>query len=225
MLAGKFWNDIRAIYRNFFLLLTMLGVRTMTQLFSYVVDHDHGYAPNPFNGICTLVHCKFGGLYRKRNIVEMADEGDWILGSGGSSRQSAGLGKIIYFMRVDEKLEFGAYLNDRRFRGRDDHNDWGNGNLFALVSFRYFYFGKNALDVLTIPQKIPLKGLFKKGPGYRRDFPLASLKALIKWFGKTYEIGMHGDPCTSNCTSLKTRFRPTTCSTRTGASLPLRTCR
>ncbi|MBW2740862.1 MAG: hypothetical protein JRE64_18905 [Deltaproteobacteria bacterium] len=24
------------------------------KLYSYVVDHDYGYAPNPFDGYCTL---------------------------------------------------------------------------------------------------------------------------------------------------------------------------
>ena len=181
----------------------------MTQLFSYVVDHDHGYAPNPRDGICTLVHCKFGGVSRKRNIVEMAEVGDWVLGSGGSSHQSAGTGKIIYLMRVDEKLEFNKYLSDSRFIGRDDHNDWGHGNKFALVSFHYFYFGKNALSSAKVPHSIPVMHLFKKGPGYRRDFPTASLRELTRWFESTYEIGNHGDPCTSNSGSLQPLFRPT----------------
>ena len=57
----------------------------MTKLYSYVVDHDYGHNPNPYGGICTLVHCKCGGEIHKRNIVEMAEVGDWILGSGGMS--------------------------------------------------------------------------------------------------------------------------------------------
>jgi hypothetical protein len=28
-------------------------------LFSYVVDHDEGYSPNPVGGFCTLANCKF----------------------------------------------------------------------------------------------------------------------------------------------------------------------
>ena len=27
-------------------------------LFSYVIEHDLGFAPNPFHGVCTLACCK-----------------------------------------------------------------------------------------------------------------------------------------------------------------------
>ena len=43
----------------------------MAKLFSYVVDHDYGFAPNPFGGFCTLAKCKYGTT--KRNIVELAE--------------------------------------------------------------------------------------------------------------------------------------------------------
>ena len=59
----------------------------MASLFSYVVDHDLGFAPNPLDGFCTLVHCKFGGAGGPVNIVELAEEQDWVLGSGGQSEQ------------------------------------------------------------------------------------------------------------------------------------------
>lgn len=186
----------------------------MTTLFSYVVDHDHGYAPNPHGGICTLVHCKFGGVNGKRNIVELAKVGDWILGSGGRSRQSAGNGKILYFMRVDEKLEFGHYLRDARFVGREDHADRGDGNKFALVSHHYFYFGQNAISGSVLPPTIPLQRLFKKGPNFRRDFPTSSLRRLVTWFERTYEVGMHGDPCTAKTAAIKPTMRLTRCCSR-----------
>lgn len=72
----------------------------MPKLFACVVDHDLGFAPNPFGGICTLAKCKFGG--KKRNIIELAEVGDWIAGTGAADiRKSAGHGKLIYAMRVD----------------------------------------------------------------------------------------------------------------------------
>lgn len=52
------------------------------QLFSYVVDHDEGFAPNPAGGLCTLAYCKFSHS-GKRNLVEMAADGDWVVGNGG----------------------------------------------------------------------------------------------------------------------------------------------
>lgn len=40
----------------------------MATLFSFVVNHDYGFAPNPFGG-CKLAKCKHGS--KKRNIVEL----------------------------------------------------------------------------------------------------------------------------------------------------------
>ncbi len=80
----------------------------MPKLFSYVMDHDLGFAPNPFGGFCTLAKCKFGSS--RRNIVDLAEECDWIAGTGGADQtKSAGHGKLIYAMRVDEKISLGKY--------------------------------------------------------------------------------------------------------------------
>jgi hypothetical protein len=86
----------------------------MAKYFSYVVDHDYGYAPCPFGGVCTLAKCKYGSIKCKsgtrRNIVELAEEGDWIAGTGGVDLdKSAGHGKLIYAMRVDEKITLREY--------------------------------------------------------------------------------------------------------------------
>src|SRR6266566_24848 len=87
----------------------------MPKLFSYVVDHDLGYAPNPFGGFCTLAKCKYGTVRSRngsirRNIVELAEEGDWIAGTGGVDlSKSAGHGKLIYAMRVDEIISLAEY--------------------------------------------------------------------------------------------------------------------
>ena len=95
-------------------------------LFSYVVDHDLGFAPNPYLGYYTLVHFKFSEAGGRRNIVELAEVGDWILGTAGTGKQSAGHGKLIYVMRVDEKHTFDDFLADRRFRGRSDWVNFGS---------------------------------------------------------------------------------------------------
>ena len=183
----------------------------MPKLFSYVVDHDYGYAPNPSKGTCSLVHCKFGGLGGKRNIVEMADEGDWILGTGGSGRHSAGNGRIIYAMRVDRKIPFSQYLSDPAYAGRNDCHDLGHGNLFALLSNHFFYFGRNALDVDRLPSGIDRSRLFKYGMGYRSDMPPPQMRLLIKWLEKTFRPGVHGHPCSGQLSEIdgviRVRFR------------------
>ena len=59
----------------------------MSALFSYVVDRDLGFAPNPYGGFCTLAHCKFS-ISGKKKIVELAKIGDWIAGTGGLVRSA-----------------------------------------------------------------------------------------------------------------------------------------
>jgi hypothetical protein len=41
-----------------------------------------GYAPRPFGRYCTPAKCKYGSG-RFKNVVELAEEGDWIAGTGG----------------------------------------------------------------------------------------------------------------------------------------------
>jgi hypothetical protein len=179
----------------------------MATLFSYVVDHDLGFAPNPYVGYCTLVHCKFGGRGGRRNIVEMAEVGDWIMGTGGRNHDSAGNGTLIFLMRVDEIMPFEKFLRDLRFQGRRDCIDRGSGNKRALISRRYFYFGRNALTISELPSEFTTRELEKKGPGFRRDYPPTLLRRLLRWFERNFEIGMHGDPCGSRNRSFRLRRR------------------
>lgn len=175
-------------------------------MYSYVVDHDLGFAPNPEANYCTLVHCKFGGEGGRRNIVELADLGDWILGTGGESKDSVGNGKVVYLMRVDEKPTFQKFLSDRRFQGRFDCQDCGRGNRFALISQKYFYFGRNAPSISSLPKQLA-RNLEKKGPGYRRDYPADLLPQLVRWFERKYLNGMHGDPCGNGADTRQPRMR------------------
>jgi len=110
-------------------------------------------------------------------------------------------------MRVDRKWLFDQYLHDAHFAGREDRIDWGHGNKFALVSHHYFYFGKNAIAKSELPPTLPIERLFKRGPGFRRDFPPSALRSLTEWFDCTYETGMHGDPCASAKVALQPRRR------------------
>src|SRR4051812_12384265 len=86
-------------------------------LYSYVVEHDNGHAPNPYFCVCTLCKCKFRKQVGKpRNVVELAVVGDWIIGTGGANlKKSTGHGTLVYAMRVDEKLTRERYFSDPRF--------------------------------------------------------------------------------------------------------------
>lgn len=167
----------------------------MTTLFSYVVDHDTGFAPNPYGGFCTLVHCKHEARSGRRNVVELAQKGDWIIGTGGQSKKSCGNGRVVYIMRVDDKIPFRDYLRDARFHGRADRKDRGGGNKYALISKTFFYFGVNAIRVSDIHAANLDHPIEKKGPGFRKDFPESFIRQLAAWVQGKYEVGMHGEPC------------------------------
>lgn len=80
-------------------------------LYSYVVRYDSGFAPNPFYGVCTLATCK--GLIRGH-----ADVGDWLVGVGSASQKIQQGGRLVYAMRVSEKITFNEYYNDLRFQAK-----------------------------------------------------------------------------------------------------------
>jgi Nucleotide modification associated domain 2 len=54
-------------------------------LYSYIVTHDTGFAPNPFFGFCTLACCKPG-------IRKHADKLDWIVGLTPKAQEN----KVVY---------------------------------------------------------------------------------------------------------------------------------
>lgn len=88
----------------------------MQRLFTYLMTHDSGFAPNPFHGVLTLATCKPGIRRTKR-------PGDWVAGLASATlvRRSGELGVtikpngLVYLMRVSEVLPLGDYFNDPRF--------------------------------------------------------------------------------------------------------------
>ena len=166
----------------------------MPKVFSYVVDHDHGYAPNPFGGFCTLAKCKYGK--KKRNIVELVQEGDWIAGTGGADlKKSAGHGRLIYAMRVDQKMSLSEYCQAYQGKRVDAEHVVSEDGRFALISRHFFYFGRNAIDISEIPQDHLDHDFEKKGPGHRSDFSQEFIEDFVSWLEATFKRGVHGPPC------------------------------
>ena len=127
-------------------------------------------APCPFGDFCTLAKCKYGTIKCKtgtrRNIVELAEEGDWIAGTGGVDLgKSAGHGKLIYALRVDEKITLREYCEGNQGNRIDAGFDIPVKDRFALISYHYFYFGRNAIDISDIPQAHLDHPFEKTGPG------------------------------------------------------------
>lgn len=170
----------------------------MATLYSYVVEHDLGNAPNPFGGYCTLAKCKYSKSRWRKNVVELAEAGDWVAGTGGADlRKSAGHGRLIYAMRVDEKMPLSVYFHDKRFRGRKDNTpDSANRNdRFVLISQHFFYFGRNAIGIADMPCEHLPHSLEKKGPAYRKDFSQSFIDDFARWLKQNYTVGIHGLPC------------------------------
>lgn len=76
------------------------------RLYRYVIDHDKGFAPNPFFNVCTLACCK--PVIRKG-----AELGDVIVGYGPAKYDLSG--RIIYWMMVDEIMTFDDYWDEPEF--------------------------------------------------------------------------------------------------------------
>ena len=141
-------------------------------LFSYIVDHDTGYAPNPSNGVCTLAYCK----HPMRPHVQ---EGDYVIGLGKKESGNC----VVYAMRVTETLEHDLYLRDRRFEDRwGDYDDPNSKEEIrqasrVLISADFVYWSG---DGPPLPEC--LRGLIVERQGYKSKINDPLIPAFIEWF-------------------------------------------
>ena len=75
-------------------------------LYTYIVEHDMGFAPNPFFGTCSLAACK--PIIRRRASV-----GDYIMGTGSAKRRRSG--HLVFWMQVSEIITFDDYWRRPEF--------------------------------------------------------------------------------------------------------------
>lgn len=177
----------------------------MTSLFSYCITHDHGAAPNPFWGVCTLVICK-------PKIRRVAQVGDWVVGTGSADSPIGDIrGSIVYAMKVTGRMSVQQYEthaqkhlpnkipdwysgDPRRMVGdaiydfdhdppkvrksiHDESNRARNlGGQYALLSEHFYYFGDR-------PRQLPerLLGLVKRGPAHRSCVNAEYLGPFLEW--------------------------------------------
>ncbi|WP_296271756.1 hypothetical protein [Pseudomonas sp. UBA6323] len=189
----------------------------MPKIYSYVIVHDSGFAPNPYGGVCTLATCK-------PVIRRTAKIGDWLVGTGSTTKGFSG--KVIYAAQIDTVLamaEYGAsqafemkqpvpsgtieqrcgdniYFQDCNgtwFQRENEHHcprhmnhDLAGKNV--LISVRFWYFG-------SAPQPLPerLAGIVKLGPGHKITDSKDSVVALERWLsgftpGQASAPGLNG---------------------------------
>jgi hypothetical protein len=81
------------------------------RIHTYVVQHDKGFAPNPFWGFCTLACCK-------PRIRNRAAEGDIVMGFGSASKEVGLSGRVIYWMKVGKIISFDTYWSDPKYASK-----------------------------------------------------------------------------------------------------------
>lgn len=79
------------------------------RIHSYIIDHDLGFAPNPFFGVCTLAACK-------PKIRKYAQIGDYVIGTG--SKPNKLNGHIIYWMKIEDIVDINEYWHSDEFQSK-----------------------------------------------------------------------------------------------------------
>lgn len=184
----------------------------MTKLYTYVMRHDTGLAPNPFWKCCTLAVCT------PNHQGSRAVPGNFIAGF----RDKASAYKMVYLMEISERIHMNEYYLDKRFArkkpiidgtrrqqcgdnfySQDKNDEWiQHPNLhhgvdmlekdtkhpFVFVARRFWYFGRDAVE---IPHEVlRLAG----GRGARCNHPIGLADQFIDWVKANYSMGLHALP-------------------------------
>ena len=109
---------------------TGAGRDRVNLLYSYVVETDSGFAPNPFFGVCTLACCKpairravGARLLRQSGRVEIRElrsdepgyirsQNIWVFGLTGASLWDRPRRSVVYAMQVTDVLDFESYFEE-----------------------------------------------------------------------------------------------------------------
>ncbi len=99
----------------------------MASVYIYVVKYDFGFAPNPFDGVCTFACCK-------PVIRRVARPGDWLIGMGGKNLKATG--RCIFAMQVTGAMTFDEYWLSPGFRTKQPVR---NGSRRAMVGDNIYW--------------------------------------------------------------------------------------
>ncbi len=193
----------------------------LARVFSYVVEHDLGFAPNPYGTFCTLAYCK-------PEIRRTAAVGDYVIGTGATSE--ALQNSMIYWMRIDEIIHFDEYWRDARFArkkpklngsrilrfGDNIYHLNHNGDVIQEDSFHSEHEGRTSLpnlkrdvgktakiligkdfsyfgrEALRVPHG--LRYFIKKGPGHKCKFSGQQVDEIVTWLEQVGVQGFVGIP-------------------------------
>ena len=190
--------------------------------FRYRMDHDYGFAPNPFWGTLTLATCK-AQIRRNKSLTF----GDWIVGLGSKAMGNEGM--VVYVAQVDEIITFDQYWEDVRFQVKKAdikgslmqmygdnvyhtvngkvvqepcaHSNDANGKhkrsdisgKNVLLCKRFFYFGDEAF---LLPEEFEYIGNTGNPRATKyKDLDDDQINCFVSWLEANYTTGIHGDPC------------------------------
>ena len=186
-----------------------------TVLRSYKMTSDRGFAPNPYEGFLTLATCKPG-------IRKCHEIGHWLAGFTSKSLNCDEIRneKLVYLAKIDDKFPMEEYYekypqkrdclsadniyvmqdgiwklkNDSIHNKNQQNKDLSGKNV--LVARHYYYFGRNALDIQEVREKIKIP-LGQSAYGCLTTGELAA--DFINWVKKEAEKmrpqdGMLGEP-------------------------------
>lgn len=160
----------------------------MGKHYSYRIDHDKGFAPNPYNEVCTLSGCKTRKKDGTRNIENLAQNNNWIIGIGGNNTGKPD--KLIYAMKVKENISYDEFL--KKYPGKSKYLSRKKAGERVLVSKNFYYLGNKAIN---LPDK--LSHLITNAQGYKtKSISDKDIKLLEKHLHKKgfEEYGKYGEP-------------------------------
>jgi hypothetical protein len=191
-------------------------VDKVPDLFSYIVESDNGFSPNPFGGVCTLA-CS------KPKIRYYARIGDWIIGTTIGPKKDS----LVFAMQISRALTFDLYWKYPEYQSKKPNKDnvtgdniYKNGehvdliqipNLFhsekhfksdtsvnrVLISKTFYYFGK---DAPAIPDQY--KSIISPAQGYTQIKPTSknsmAVSVFLIWLRDNFKEGVNGEPAKSD---------------------------
>ena len=177
----------------------------MVALFSHVVRHDDGAAPNPYWGVCSLAICK-------PKIRKKARLHDWIVGTGSKNSPVGDVSQqVVYAMKVTRRVTMRDYDRIARTELPGKLPDWCNADFrrrvgdsiydfsttpatirpsvhdernrkkdlsgeYVLLSTHFWYFGDQAV---ALPDD--LRSIIKTGQGHKRIEHQATIARFQQW--------------------------------------------
>lgn len=116
-------------------------------IFSYVITHDSGFAPNPFGGFLTLATCK-------PRVRQGARKGDYIVSTGSSA--TVGNHKLVYAAQVADIVLLADYgtISDYEIKRPSTRGEWWHkhgDNIYFIIDGQWkqrrnIHHGQDAMD-------------------------------------------------------------------------------